>query len=377
MRRSSIVWAVGAALLSSLVLLGCAPETAIESLLVLEDVEAGERPSLLKRWTATPERRAVAYEVDGRARRGDLYQPADAARAALVLVPGAAREGRDDPRLVALATTFARVGYIVLVPDIASLRRLQIRAGDADEIADAIRFVSEGPGRDRPAGIAAISYAVGPAIIALSRPLLRERVAFVLGVGGYYDTMAMLTYMTTGAYRLPGEAGWRRQTPNAYGKWVFMSSNADRIGDPGDRARLAAIASRRIENETADVSDLLAAMGREGRAVYDLASNTDPERVESLVAALPEAIREEVEALSLAGIDLSGITSRVVLLHGRNDRIIPYSESHALAAAFPHARVDVFVIGDLQHVDLGPTGWLDAIRLWRAIYLVLMERAPS
>ncbi len=361
--------------LSLLVLLGCAPGTAIESVLVLQDIQAGEGASLLKRWTRAPERRQVAYAIDGRARQGDLYQPADTARAALVLVPGAARAGRDDPRLVALAATFARVGFIVLVPDIESLRRLQIRAGDADEIADAIRFVAEGPGADRAVGIAAISYAVGPTIIAVSRPTIRERVAFVLGVGGYYDAVSTLTYVTTGAYRLPGETGWRRQTPNAYGKWVFVSSNAERLGDPEDRARLSAIASRRMLDEAADVADLLIDMGREGRTVYDLASNTDPDRVEALVAALPQAIREEVDALSLANIDLSGITARIVLLHGRNDRIIPYSESHALAAAFSHERVDEFVIEDLQHVDLGPAGWFDTVRLWRALYIVLMERA--
>jgi hypothetical protein len=374
MRRSSIVLAVGAAVLLSLMLPGCAPRTAIEALLVLGDIEAGEGPSLLKRWTAAPARGTLTYEVEGRLRHGDLYQPADAVRAALVLVPGAAREGRDDPRLVALATTFARAGFIVLVPEIASLRQLKIHAADADEIADAIGFVAAGPGAGYPVGIAAISYAVGPALIALSRPAIGERIAFVLGVGAYYDTMTALTYVTTGRYRLPGETEWRRQAPNAFGKWVFVASNADRIDDPGDRARLSAIASRRMESEAADVGDLLAAIGPEARAVYEVASNADPERVESLVVALPPSIRAEIAALSLANIDLSGVTSRVVLLHGANDRIIPHSESRALATALRHARVEVFVIGDLQHVDLGPAGWLDVIRLWRATYLVMAER---
>lgn len=372
-----MAWTAVAAVLSSFLLLGCAPRAAIESLLVLQDVEAGEGPSLLKRWTRPPERVAVAYAIEGRHGVGDLYRPADGARAAVVLVPGAAREGRGDPRLVALATTLARAGFLVLVPEIDSMRRLHIRAADADEIADAARFLADGPGSGRPLGIAAISYAVGPAIIAVSRPTLRERIAFVFGIGSYYDTLAMLTYVTTGAYRLAGETGWRRQQPNAYGKWIFVSSNADRIADPGDRMRLSAIASRRIESDSADVSDLLVGMGPDGRAVYDVANNADPERVASLVAALPEAIRREIAALSLVNADLSGIASRVILLHGRNDRIIPYSESLALAEALPDASVDVFVIGDLRHVDLGPTGWLDTIRLWRAIYLLLRARVSS
>jgi len=47
---------------------------------------------------------------------GDLYLPAGKARAAMVLVPGAAVMGRDEPRLKALARTFARASIAVLVP---------------------------------------------------------------------------------------------------------------------------------------------------------------------------------------------------------------------------------------------------------------------
>src|SRR3970282_281862 len=49
----------------------------------------------------------------------------------------AAPAAKDDPRLVAFATTLARARFLVLVPDVAGLRQLRVRAADAREIADA------------------------------------------------------------------------------------------------------------------------------------------------------------------------------------------------------------------------------------------------
>ena len=62
---------------------------------------------------------------------GDLYLPASQARAAMVLVPGAAVLGRDEPRLQALARSLARAGFAVLVPELPEVRRSRCRAPTA------------------------------------------------------------------------------------------------------------------------------------------------------------------------------------------------------------------------------------------------------
>ncbi|HSV29730.1 MAG TPA: alpha/beta hydrolase, partial [Candidatus Omnitrophota bacterium] len=146
-------------------LFGLWRSNVIESALLLSDLGAGARPTLYKKLTPAPERRQVGYAVAGRRHLADLYLPAEKAGAAIVLVPGAAKEGKDDPRLVALASSLARARFLVLVPDIPSLRALEVSAADREPIADAVRFLAEE--RKPPAiGIAAISYAAAPAILA-------------------------------------------------------------------------------------------------------------------------------------------------------------------------------------------------------------------
>ncbi len=363
-------------LLALFALTACSPGRTIESWRVLEDIAAGAGPSTLKEVTPAPTRQAITYRVQGRAYAGDLYRPGEAAKAVLVLVPGAARKGRDDPRLVAFATTLARARFTVLVPDIENLRALYVGPEDVRSIADALRHLAargELPGKPS-LGLVAISYAAGPAILAALESDLRDRVRFVLSVGGYYDIEAMITFFTTGRFRETPEQPWRFMAPNAYGKWIFLRANARRVEDARDRVLLAAMAERKLADLDARVDDLAARLGPQGRSIHDLLANDDPDAVPVLIAALPQAVRADMAALDLSRAGLSRLGARLILLHGRDDAIIPFTQSLALAAAVPEERVTLCVVDNLAHVDLGPGDLTDALRLLTATYRMLALR---
>jgi pimeloyl-ACP methyl ester carboxylesterase len=355
---------------------GCSP-LGMEAARVLADLGAGPGPSTLKDTTPPPERTAVAYRIDGRAHRGDFYQPREEALAAMVLVPGAAREGKDDPRLVAFATTLARARFVVLVPDMPGVRGLRLRASDAADIVDAVLHLSALPIGRGGVGIAAISYAAGPAILAALDPAVSSQVRFILAIGGYYDVEAALTFFTTGYYRERPHGPWLYRTPSAYGKWVFLYSNVDLIADPTDRAALDEMAWRKLQDPDSDIGDLASRLGPEGGSVYALLVNDDPERVPAILAALPAAVRDNVLGLDLKGRDLSRLKAHLILIHGRDDVIIPFSESVALAAAVPEGQVDLYLVDNLFHVDLGAMDLGDELTLWRAIHRVLELRGEA
>lgn len=309
----------------------------------------------------------------------DLYLPPDdtRAQAALVLVPGAARMGKDHPHMVHFARTVAEAGFAVLVPDLPAVRTFQLSAADAEPIANAVTYL-EGRASElnyRNIGVAAVSYAVGPALIAALRPEMRGRIGFVVGIGGYYDVVSALTYSTTGHYRRGPDAPWRVRQPNPYGKWVTVKANAELVGNPQDRMLLSAMAARKLEDRDDDVSDLVGRLGPEGRAVYDLVTNTKPERVPALVAALPEAARRRLEGLDLSDRDLSTLEARLILVHGRADPMIPHTESRRLAAAAP--RAELFIVDSMGHVSLGEALFDDGITLIRAINALLAERGRT
>jgi pimeloyl-ACP methyl ester carboxylesterase len=370
-RSRSSARAVGLLWLATAALAGCSPPRAIEAARMLRDIAAGSGPS-----TAEPERQAVLDAASG-ALLGDLYWPGESAAALLVLVPGAVEQGKDDPRLVAFARTFARARFAVLVPEIPGLRSQRLSAEDALPIGAAIRFLAgcAAPSEQAGAvGVAAISYGAGPAMLAALAPANSAAVGHLTAIGGYYDAVAVVTFFTTGYYREGPADPWRLGEPNAYGKWVFVRANAARLADPADRRALAEIAARKLADLDADIADLRAQLGSEGRSVMALLDNADPEQVPALVDALPAGVRADLAALDLARRDLSQLPFELLLVHGRDDPIIPASESRALAAAVPAGKVTLFVVDRLGHVELGPGALLDGIGLWRAVYRLLSWR---
>lgn len=355
-------------------------QRAVESAWLLSALGRSVASAALAPEDAAALRRTIAFSVGGRSYAADLYRADDAPRAALLLVPGLAPDGKDDRRLVDLAVVLARADFAVLVPDIASLRAQRVSAENVRQIADALAYLVRArseilPAADGPAptGIAAISYAVGPALLATLEPELHGRVDFMIAIGGYYDVEAVVTYFTTGFYR-DGDGAWTKGTPNDYGKWLFVSANADAIMDMRDRITLRAMAGRRMADGNADIADLIPLLGPEGRAVHALLANDDPDQARRLIAGLPPRLLHNLTALNLRGRDLAGAPRSVILIHGRDDRIIPVSESLELGAALPSGKGHLYMVDRLAHADLEPGDWQDVLTLWQATYRLLRLR---
>ncbi|CUW41397.1 Putative 2-hydroxymuconate semialdehyde hydrolase [Magnetospirillum sp. XM-1] len=298
--------------------------------------------------------RSVAYPGG----RADLYGQSGPV---LVLLPGAAAAGKDDPRLVRFAGALVGAGWRVMVPDLAGAKALTLSAADADEVARAVRHA---PG-DKVA-LAAISYAAVPAVLAALEADVAAKLAVMVAVGPPYDARRVIGFFTTGTW------GGQRLEPNAYGKWVFVLSNARRLTDSGDRTLLEAIARRRMGDPGAAIDDLARRLGPQGVAVMALLDNADPERVAALIDALPPGIKDEIGRLDLSARDLSGFAPEMLVIHGRDDRIVPVGEGAALAAALPHGRL--YRLDSLAHADLTVSGLADGWVLGRAVYRLLEWR---
>jgi hypothetical protein len=366
----AIAAAAAAAALAA-TLSGCLSPREMEAARLLGDVVDGPAVPPGGR---TPERRTVGIPVPEGTVPADLYAVPGRAAAGLVAVPGLTPEGKDDRRAVDLAEAMARAGFEVLVPEPTGRRSLEAGTRDVPQIEAAVRWLSERRGGE-PVAVVAPSYAAGPALLAAAREGTAERVAVVVTVGGYRDMEAMLAYLTTGRYRTGPDAPWRTGAPSGVAPWVLVRGNLRLVEDRADRWFLAAIADRRARDPSAPIADLTPDLGPEGRAVLALMENRDPDRVPALVAALPQAVRDELRALDLARTGLGGLRAELVVVHGQDDPVVPWTEAPALAAAAGALAGDgAHVVEGLGHTGPAAPGRGDRAELIRAAVRLLDAR---
>lgn len=175
--------------------------------------------------TAPPTR--TAHAIPGRAGlEADLYRPAGPGpHPALVLYSPLAEAGREDPDLIHIADTLARLGFAVTVP-MRGVTTL-VSPADADDVAAAAGFLLAQPAVDAGRlSFLCVSYGIGPCMGAAARPEWRNRVQTIVSMGGYAYMENMLAMAVTG--RHPGAAGF---APDPYVQEVLRRSIATQPED--------------------------------------------------------------------------------------------------------------------------------------------------
>ena len=315
---------------------------------------------LLRGWRRRKPAVRTLTIVDGdRHMVADLYAVHDAQpRAGLLVTHGVLDTGKDDARLVALANELASCGFAVLVPELDGLKSLRLEMEESGDIAAAFRFMLSREEVDETrSGLFGISFAAGPTLKAAADPSIRERVKFVVSFGGYYDTVNIIRYLTTGRDEYRGHR--HVEPPEIYARYVFVKNLLVHLTAEEDRAvlsglldameREAAAGAKRWDGEAPVIPpDRLT---EDGRAVYDLIRNQDPARVQSLMEATEPAVRDYLESLSLCAV-VPHVTAPVLIGHGDTDPLIPSTESLRLADALPDpSRVHVAILKVVSHVD--------------------------
>jgi pimeloyl-ACP methyl ester carboxylesterase len=358
---------------------------AVLAVQILDDLRRPGTESWLKRSTPPPTR--ITTSLTGKTQRfaADVYGSSEASGGApLLFIPGLVPEGKDDARVRPFAELLARAGYLVVVPDLPSLRSLRVHPEQVEELGaafDALTADAELAPRGR-AGTFAVSYAAGLALLAALDPARAPRATFLATVGGYADLDTVLRFLATGLTFVDGRT--RRIEPDLYGQLVFLRTYEPFVTS-SDRQVLEAMVARRFRNPKAALADLAADLSPSGRLIYDLFETASPDRVPGLIERLPSEMRHSMAALSPARRSFSSLKARLYIVHARDDGTFPVSQAHELARrARPSVPVRLVVVDALLHVEprpwsRDPWGFLtrdvpEAVRLAAWWYALLGER---
>lgn len=299
-----------------------------------------------------PEIRRADLSLDGVT--GHLYAPRDSAPP-IMLLPGAAPLGKDDPRAVRLARSLVRAGRAVFIPDL-TLYEQRFDTEDLDRIVRATLAFESHPAASEKVLLLGVSYGGAFALIAAADPRLRGRLSQVATFGAYWDLVGVIQAVTTGTsvvggIRVPWEG---HPAARSILEEVIVGLAPDEV---------------RRDLRAALATDSSAGLAPDGLAIFELLRNPDPERTPELAERVPAVLRDVLEGFSPASV-LERLEVPVVALHSTNDPAVPYGELLRLRAALPEART--LTVSSFRHVDPSTSssgGWTslvaDAWDAWR------------
>jgi dienelactone hydrolase len=265
------------------------------------------------------------------------------------------------------------MNVLVVTPEIAEISRYEITAAATDRIEQAALWLAtrSGLAAEGRIGLVGVSFSGGLAVVAAGRSPLRDHLAYVLSIGGHDDLRRVLEYFCQGFER--------GQPPHDYGVAVGLLNMADRVVPPEQVAPLRAAVRRFLWASYLDVVDKPAAV-REfsalrayARALPEpsatLLDEVNDRDVARLGARLLPLLGYYVDQPALSPSRSPLPTAPVYLLHGREDTVIPATESEQLAARLRgRAPVHLLLTDVLSHVDANRAAGLAEIaalaRFW-------------
>ncbi|HET8569611.1 MAG TPA: hypothetical protein VFM93_11580, partial [Candidatus Limnocylindria bacterium] len=265
----------------------------------------------------------VAYATRHGTAEAQLYRPsARGPHPGVVVCLGVVPFGVEHPQVPRLGEALARAGLAVLLHWSPAMRDLRIEPEDADDIGSAFEALVARPEID-PARSGLIGTCVGgaAALIAASRPRIRDRVRFVFAYAPY---ASMWTFARDIASASRARDGTREPWDvDQLTRRVYVRSVTSLVeGD--ERAALRDACAERRERACVE------ARSETAKAILPLLTALDVAGADAALRRLPAPLRERLDAMSPL-THLGGIRAPLVaIVHDRDDGVIPVSESRAL-----------------------------------------------
>ena len=305
--------------------------------------------------------------------RAKLYSPINIARPpAMVVVHGLHQLGMEEPRLVNFAKSLAETGIEVLTPQVDAIADYHVVPESIDVIGKGAQELSHLVG-GRQVGVLGLSFAGGLSLMAAADPKYADSISFVAAVGAQDDVQRVEHYLVEGQTKWP-DGRLLTTPPHEYGRLILIYSHPEDFFAPADKDRARDSIRLLLHEDVEGAKRLAQTLSPNGQELMNAIFQHQRDQFRAKLAADLDSHSAEALAVSPHG-RLQGLKTKVLLIHGEGDDVIPPSETEWLVLDIPRGDLQAALISRaISHVSLErQPGWRDQTAAIHWIALMLED----
>ncbi len=268
-----------------------------------------------------------------------IYYSHKITKKTIIIFLGASPDGEKHKAVNLLAKNLASLGYNVFVPRIPLLMQLNISNDNVDWIRYIYNMIQDRKDVDNKNIIGfGISYGGGMLLKAsLQEEFQRNPLKSIYLYGSGCNTDTILRFITKGEFEVGGEI--RKITPHDWGLTVFFHHFMDEIDFGFDKKQIKEVIQLRVSGQKEKSNDKIKLLNNKELNIINAIMKGDiNSEVQKIVDQILKNKAKYIDDLSCKKA-CKDIATKVFILHGANDNMIPYTESIQLDELLPDSEL--------------------------------------
>ena len=265
-----------------------------------------------------------------------IFKHPKAKQTTFILFPGASPFAEEHPGMIGLATTIKNLGYNVFIPRIPPLKALNIGIENVDWFAHAYEKIIKREDVDIK-NVAAVGISFGGSLLLkamLEKKILNNPPRSLLMYGSCFDLETGLQFLITGEIEHDGKIA--HIPPNDWGMTVLFHNFIKNIDLGFDTTKIQEVLSARVADNLELVEKLKQKLNdHDLKLINDVLNGNTNYDIEKISKQIIETQKEILNELSPSTF-CHKIYTKVFVMHGANDSMVPYSESVKLGEKLPN-----------------------------------------
>lgn len=296
----------------------------------------------LKFFSKEPKIEEISLQIPGKEIKADLYRPNDNKRHPGLVVALGTDVTRKNSVLVPVVHALARLGFVVLVPDLPDFISGFVWTDSSEALISSFEFLEKQNFivNDK---MGFFGFCVGgsQSIVVSEDPRISERVSFVIALTPYYNLFSLTEKALAGGVR--GEYGIEATIKSVQKGFINYIE--------GEKERQLLLEHFIDGNKLSD--EELDGLSSEAKSIYQVLSNQDRENFANLWQTFPPKGKELLSRLS-PDTKIDKLKAKLYILYDKGYTFIPKSEAELWEDVPANKKISIVEIQSFQHVTPQP-----------------------